>query len=132
MTKTTAAGDPRTRRESVECGFSLAEVVVALGLLAGVLISMAGLLVLGNRLVGAGRGSTAALAEADGQLLREILEAAAAGMHALDAKMDAMLAGQDPRYTPEFIRFLDAEIARLRGGFGTPHLRPRAVVVIYM
>ena len=71
-------------------------------------------------------GNTAALAEANGQLLREILEAAAAGMQALDTKMDAMLAGQDPRYTPEFIRFLDAEIARLRGGFRTPHLRARA------
>ena len=71
-------------------------------------------------------GNTAALAEANGQLLREILEAAAAGMQALDTKMDAMLAGQDPRYTPEFIRFLDAEMTRLRGAFRTPHLRPRA------
>lgn len=45
-----------------ECGFSLAEVVVALGLLGGVLISMAGLLLLGNRMVTSGRSSSEALA----------------------------------------------------------------------
>jgi Tfp pilus assembly protein PilV len=43
-------------------GFSLAEVVVALGLLASVLISVAGLLVLGNRQVAGGRSSSEALA----------------------------------------------------------------------
>jgi hypothetical protein len=58
--------------------------------------------------------NTALMSEANGQLLREIFEAAASGMTPLDAKMKAMLSGQDPRYTPEFIRFLDAEIVRLR------------------
>ena len=52
-----------------EGGFSLAEVVVALGVLASVLISVAGLLVLGNRLVKAGRGNSEALAVA-----RDVLE----------------------------------------------------------
>jgi hypothetical protein len=59
--------------------------------------------------------NTALLAESNSQLLREIFEAASAGMQALDAKMKDMLSGQDPRYTPEFLRFLDAEIVRLRG-----------------
>ena len=54
-------------------------------------------------------------------LLRAILEAAARGEQALDALMREMVAGSDARYTPEFLRFLDAEIARLsaeaaRGG----------------
>jgi Tfp pilus assembly protein PilV len=52
-----------------ERGFSLAEVVVALGLLAGVLVSMAGLLVVGNRLVRSGRASSEGLVVA-----RAILE----------------------------------------------------------
>ncbi len=56
-----------TRRE--EHGFSLAEVVVALGLLGGVLISMAGLLLLGNQMVTGGRSSSEALAVA-----RDVLE----------------------------------------------------------
>jgi prepilin-type N-terminal cleavage/methylation domain-containing protein len=45
-----------------ERGFSLIEVVVALGLLAGVLISVAGLFVLGGRSVKSGRTSSEALA----------------------------------------------------------------------
>ena len=59
--------------------------------------------------------NTAMLSAANGQLLREILEAAAMGMQALDLKMQEMLSGNEPRYTPEFIRYLDAEILRLRG-----------------
>jgi type II secretory pathway pseudopilin PulG len=47
-------------------GFSLIEVVVALGLLAGVLISIAGLFVIGGRQVKAGRSSTEALSVARG------------------------------------------------------------------
>jgi hypothetical protein len=58
--------------------------------------------------------NTALLAESNSQLLREIFEAASAGMQSLDAKMKDMLSGQDPRYTPEFLRFLDSEILRLR------------------
>jgi hypothetical protein len=50
-------------------GFSLAEVIVALGVLASVLISVAGLLVVGNRLVHSGRGSSIAISVA-----RDILE----------------------------------------------------------
>jgi hypothetical protein len=52
-----------------EAGFSLAEVVVALGLLAGVLISIAGLFVLSGRQLRSGRSSTEALAVA-----RDVLE----------------------------------------------------------
>jgi len=59
------AGDQPDRQS----GFSLVEVVVALGVLASVLISVAGLLVLGNRLVSSGRGSSQALAVA-----RDLLE----------------------------------------------------------
>jgi Tfp pilus assembly protein PilV len=47
----------------------LAEVVVAIGILASVLISVAGLLVLGNRQVASGRSSSEALAVA-----RDVLE----------------------------------------------------------
>jgi len=52
-----------------DAGFSLAEVVVALGLLAGVLISIAGLFVLSARQLRSGRSSTEALAVA-----RDVLE----------------------------------------------------------
>ena len=44
-------------------GFSLAEVVVALGLLASVLLSIAGLVVMGARQLHGGRSSSEALAE---------------------------------------------------------------------
>lgn len=50
-------------------GFSLVEVLVALGLLAGVLLSIAGLLLLGSRQLHAGRTSSEALAVA-----RDIVE----------------------------------------------------------
>ena len=56
------------RRRS-EKGFSLIEVVIALGLLAGVLIAIAGLFVLGGRSVKSGRTSSEALAAG-----REIVE----------------------------------------------------------
>lgn len=45
-----------------ERGFSLIEVVVALGLMAGVLISISGLFVIGARSVNSGRKSSEALA----------------------------------------------------------------------
>jgi prepilin-type N-terminal cleavage/methylation domain-containing protein len=47
-------------------GFSLIEVVVALALLAGVLISIAGLFVIGARQVESGREATEALSVARG------------------------------------------------------------------
>ena len=56
------------RRRNQE-GFSLIEVVIALGLLAGVLIAIAGLFVLGGKSVKSGRTSSEALASA-----REIME----------------------------------------------------------
>lgn len=52
-----------------ERGFSLIEVVIALGLLAGVLISIAGLFIIGGKQVKSGRTSSEALA-----LAREIHE----------------------------------------------------------
>jgi len=52
-----------------EAGFSLVEVVVALGLLAGVLISISGLFVLANRQLDGGRNHSIALSVA-----RDILE----------------------------------------------------------
>jgi hypothetical protein len=65
----TTIGSRTGRRQD---GFSLAEVLVALGILAGALISVAGLLVVGHRLVHSGRGSSLALAVA-----RDILEVCA-------------------------------------------------------
>ena len=56
-----------TRRRSA--GFSLVEVVVALGLLAGVLISISGLFALASRQLDGGRNHSLALAVA-----RDILE----------------------------------------------------------
>lgn len=53
----------RGRRSS---GFSLVEVVVALGLLAGVLISVSGLFVVGDRRVKSGRAQSTALAVGHG------------------------------------------------------------------
>jgi type II secretory pathway pseudopilin PulG len=56
-------------RQRNERGFSLVEVVVALGLLAGVLIAIAGLFIIGGKQVKSGRTSSEALA-----LAREIQE----------------------------------------------------------
>lgn len=56
-------------RRGDERGFSLIEVLVALGLMAGVLIAIAGLFVLGGRSVKSGRTSSEALAAG-----REIVE----------------------------------------------------------
>lgn len=56
-------------RRRLERGFSLIEVVIALGLLAGVLIAISGLFILGGRSVKSGRASSEALAAA-----REIVE----------------------------------------------------------
>jgi prepilin-type N-terminal cleavage/methylation domain-containing protein len=56
-------------RRRDERGFSLIEVLVALGLMAGVLIAIAGLFVMGGRSVKSGRTSSEALAAA-----REIVE----------------------------------------------------------
>jgi type II secretory pathway component PulJ len=47
-----------------ETGFSLVEVVIALGLLAGVLITISGLFVMGAKQVKSGRASSEALAVA--------------------------------------------------------------------
>jgi hypothetical protein len=58
-----------TLRRRSQAGFSIAEVVVALGVLASVLISVAGMLVVANRLVRSGRGSSEALA-----LARDLME----------------------------------------------------------
>ena len=52
-----------------ERGFSLVEIVIALGLLAGVLISIAGLFIIGGKQVKSGRTSSEAMA-----LAREIHE----------------------------------------------------------
>jgi Tfp pilus assembly protein PilV len=49
-------------RRRDETGFSLIEVVIALGLLAGVLIAIAGLFVLGGKSIKSGRTSSEALA----------------------------------------------------------------------
>jgi|SRR5262245_3438480 len=56
-------------RRRDERGFSLIEIVVALGLLAGVMIAIAGLFVMGGRSVKSGRTSSEALAAG-----KEILE----------------------------------------------------------
>jgi len=53
---------------SRESGFSLAEVVIALGLLAGVLVAVAGLFTIGGKQVRSGKTATAALASARGIL----------------------------------------------------------------
>lgn len=50
------------RTDKHSAGFSLVEVILALGLLAAVLISIAGLFVIGNRSVASGRNTTEALA----------------------------------------------------------------------
>jgi type II secretory pathway pseudopilin PulG len=54
-----------------EQGFSMVEVVLALGLLAGVLISIAGLFILGTQQVESGRTATEALSVARG-IIEEI------------------------------------------------------------
>ena len=51
-------------KQQQERGFSMVEVVLALGLLAGVLISIAGLFVIGGRQLSSGRNHTEALSVA--------------------------------------------------------------------
>jgi len=63
--KRTRRDAKRTRRQG-EAGFSLVEVVCSIGLLGGVLISVAGLMVAGDRLVSSGRHSSEVLAVAQG------------------------------------------------------------------
>ena len=64
-----SAGIARTAPGRGPAGFSLVEVVIALGLLAGVLISISGLFVLANRQLDGGRNQSIALSVA-----RDILE----------------------------------------------------------
>ncbi|NIM00001.1 MAG: hypothetical protein GTN89_03390, partial [Acidobacteria bacterium] len=59
------------RDASSAAGFSLVEVIVALGLLAGVLVSVAGMFVIGERQVVRGRHQSTALAAAQ-TILEEI------------------------------------------------------------
>ena len=59
------------REATAQAGFSLIEVVVAMGLLAGVLLSIAGVFVVGERQVARGRHQTTALAVAQ-TILEEI------------------------------------------------------------
>ncbi len=66
---TTRTANVRADAGSPERGFSLVEVILALGLLAFALVSIASLSVLGSRQLRSGRASTAALAVA-----RSILE----------------------------------------------------------
>ena len=61
----------RGRGGSAQAGFSLIEVIVALGILAGVLLSVAGLFVVGERQVARGRHQSTALAAAQ-TILEEI------------------------------------------------------------
>lgn len=59
------------RTATAQAGFSLVEVIVALGLLAGVMLSVAGLFVVGERQVARGRHQSSALAVAQ-TILEEI------------------------------------------------------------
>lgn len=60
----------RAPRESGERGFSLVEVIIAMGILAGVLVSISSMFMLGGRQVKVGRTMTAATA-----LCHDIMEA---------------------------------------------------------
>lgn len=59
------------RQATAQAGFSLIEVLVALGLMAGVLLSIAGVFVVGERQVARGRHQTTALVAAQ-TILEEI------------------------------------------------------------
>ncbi len=59
------------RTSEHQAGFSLVEVIVAFGLLAGVLLSIAGLFTLGGRQLASGRDATEALSVAQG-ILEEV------------------------------------------------------------
>ena len=60
-------------------------------------------------------------------LLREILQAANAGMEAFDSKIQNIVSGDDPRYTPEFVRYLSSEISRLNQTVSAEQERTPAV-----
>jgi Tfp pilus assembly protein PilV len=85
-------------------GFSLVEVVIALGLLAGVLIAISGLFVLANRQLDGGRKQSIALAaardileEMDGWGFRQIYSSfgfdGAASAYAVDTRTSAHTGG---------------------------------------
>ena len=84
-------------------GFSLVEVVIALGLLAGVLIAISGLFVLANRQLDGGRNNSIALAtardilaEMDGWVFRQVYTTfgfdGAAGAYTVDTRANGYAA----------------------------------------
>lgn len=107
----------RTRADSA--GFSLVEVILALALLAGVLVSIAGLFVLGGRQVRSGRATTQALSVA-----RSILEETHAwGFHELPARLgtDGSTVSHtvDSRTEPRARRWQDRLDGQLRNAFAS-------------
>ncbi len=99
-------------------GFSLVEVIVAFGILAGLLIAIAGLFVLGTRQVHSGRRATEALAVAT----RIVEEIEGWGFHQLyelfGVPPDRSQAEIDTRTDPRATRWQPGIRTRLPEGYG--------------
>jgi type II secretory pathway pseudopilin PulG len=114
-----------------ERGFSLVEVVIALGLLAGVLISISGLFVIGGNQVKSGRTSSEAIAVG-----RTILEEmnkwgfrqtygmfgydGAAASYSLDTRTNSYATKWQPLLTPKLVNSYATVQLQSLGPGGTP------------
>lgn len=120
---------------SGSAGFSLPEVTIALGILGGVLISMAGVFVMAERIVHGGKHATTALA-----IARDILEETngwhydglygtfgldgSASSYTLDSRTEAYAAGWQAALDADLgSAYAEIKLASLQEGGSTPNLR---------
>lgn len=125
-------------------GFSLPEVTIALGLLGSVLISMAGLFVMAERIVHGGKHHTIALA-----IARDILEETngwhydglygtfgldgSASNYTLDSRTNAFAAGWQARLDEDLgSAYAEIKLDALEEGGSTPALRDARCIRVWV
>lgn len=138
-----AARTADVRANGTQGGFSLVEVTLALGLLGSVLISIAGLSVLGARQLASGRASTLALGTAasilermEGSSLKQTYEGfgldGSEASQRVDSRLDPLAVGWRSELDAA-LRGADLEIELASvepGGPAPPLIRARAVRVV--
>lgn len=130
-------------RRKGERGFSLVEVIIALGLLAGVLISISGLFVIGGRQVKSGRTSSEALAvgrtileEMNRWGFRQTYEMfgfdGSATTYAVDTRVNAYAQKWQPALTEKLVNsFATVQLQSLGPGASPPNMSAtRAIRVL--
>lgn len=125
-----------------ESGFSLVEVIIALGLLAGVLISIAGLFALGGQQVKSGRTSTEALSvartileEMDGWGFRQTYQLYGIDPNQTTATVDTRTNGYAQKWQPTldeklFQSYALITVESLASGAPPPFATTRAIRVV--